>query len=253
MRSVTGERIRLATFNLRGVWGPKQQAIARLLNEAAVDLVCLQECWASTVEPIRDAMGPEWTVTQDPRDETSNAVLSRLPFSDVVFEPLELGGAYAERSAVIATLTWPGRGPLRVCSTHLEQREEQGRLAQWELLSRRVKGPLIVAGDLNALRRADYSLEQWASIQQSRIAGNWEPPVSLLTSHLADVGYRDAWVQAGEGPLEETCRYGTRIDYLLLSPDFPGDFVPGSYRQFSTISDGLSDHALVTVDLDLLP
>ena len=47
--------------------------------------------------------------------------------------------------------------------------------------------------------------------------------------------------------VQGTCKYGTRVDYLLVSPDSPYTFVPGSYSVLS--SKGTSDHHIVKVDL----
>lgn len=47
--------------------------------------------------------------------------------------------------------------------------------------------------------------------------------------------------------MQGTCKYGTRVDYVLSSSDSPYKFVPGSYSVFS--SKGTSDHHIVKVDV----
>jgi len=47
--------------------------------------------------------------------------------------------------------------------------------------------------------------------------------------------------------VQGTCKYGTRVDYILASPNSPYKFVPGSYSVFS--SKGTSDHHIVKVDI----
>lgn len=47
--------------------------------------------------------------------------------------------------------------------------------------------------------------------------------------------------------MQGTCKYGTRVDYILASSDSPYQFVPGSYSVLS--SKGTSDHHIVKVDL----
>ncbi len=44
-----------------------------------------------------------------------------------------------------------------------------------------------------------------------------------------------------------TCKYGTRVDYIVASPDLPCNFLPGSYSVIS--SKGTSDHHIVKVDI----
>lgn len=47
--------------------------------------------------------------------------------------------------------------------------------------------------------------------------------------------------------VQGTCKYGTRVDYILASANSPYKFVPGSYSVFS--SKGTSDHHIVRVDV----
>lgn len=47
--------------------------------------------------------------------------------------------------------------------------------------------------------------------------------------------------------VQGTCKYGTRVDYILSSPDSRYKFVPGSYAVIS--SRGTSDHHIVKVDI----
>lgn len=47
--------------------------------------------------------------------------------------------------------------------------------------------------------------------------------------------------------VQGTCKYGTRVDYILASPNSPYKFVPGSYGVLS--SKGTSDHHIVKVDI----
>ena len=65
------------------------------------------------------------------------------------------------------------------------------------------------------------------------------PKVSKLIT-LLNALYFDVGVQG-------TCKYGTRVDYILASPNSPYKFVRGSYSVFS--SKGISDHHIVKVDL----
>ena len=47
--------------------------------------------------------------------------------------------------------------------------------------------------------------------------------------------------------VQGTCKYGTRVDYILSSSDSTYKFVPGSYLVLS--SKGTSDHHIVKVDV----
>ena len=47
--------------------------------------------------------------------------------------------------------------------------------------------------------------------------------------------------------VQGTCKYGTRVDYILASPDSNCQFVPGSYSVVS--AKGTSDHHIVKVEV----
>lgn len=47
--------------------------------------------------------------------------------------------------------------------------------------------------------------------------------------------------------MQGTCKYGTRVDYILGSSELGYEFVPGSYSVVS--SKGTSDHHIVKVDI----
>lgn len=49
--------------------------------------------------------------------------------------------------------------------------------------------------------------------------------------------------------VQGTCKYGTRVDYILASPNSPYEFVPGSYGVIS--SKRTSDHHIVKVDITI--
>ncbi|XP_052874386.1 uncharacterized protein LOC128279479 [Gossypium arboreum] len=75
--------------------------------------------------------------------------------------------------------------------------------------------------------------------------------------YLKNKQYTDAKDFAGEcepvvviakgQSVQGTCKYGTRVDYILASPNSPYKFVPGSYSVLS--SKGTSDHHIVKVDV----
>lgn len=52
---------------------------------------------------------------------------------------------------------------------------------------------------------------------------------------------------SAEIDVQGTCKYGTRVDYILASPNSPYKYVPGSYSVIS--SKGTSDHHIVKVDI----
>lgn len=66
----------------------------------------------------------------------------------------------------------------------------------------------------------------------------------ILLNALIDMTCKLLRFNAG---VQGTCKYGTRVDYILASPNSPYKFVPGSYSVLS--SKGTSDHHIVKVDM----
>jgi endonuclease/exonuclease/phosphatase family metal-dependent hydrolase len=98
------------------------------------------------------------------------------------------GSSYVElRSAAFATVEHPELGTFSLCATHLDHRDEQARLEQWEGLVSSLEGEeFVVAGDFNALNRGDYSEEEWAEIDGGRAQEDWEPARSELMTRLLE-------------------------------------------------------------------
>lgn len=62
-----------------------------------------------------------------------------------------------------------------------------------------------------------------------------------------DVKLLKKYAIASISDVQGTCKYGTRVDYILASPNSRYKFVPGSYGVIS--SKGTSDHHIVKVDI----
>eukprot|EP00435_Cladocopium_sp_Y103_P028080 s1444_g7.t1 len=136
-----------------------------------------------------------------------------------------------------------GRGCLAVCvatsledadkkfavlATHLDHISEAERLRQAEsILSHQARLssglPHLLVGDLNAMKRSDYSEEEWAALEARNSRNRWSPPEdSAALVALEAAGYRDMhqmtapeasrWTLAADPP--------ARIDYIFASNDF---------------------------------
>ncbi|XP_020576488.1 uncharacterized protein LOC110022051 [Phalaenopsis equestris] len=118
-------------------------------------------------------------------------------------------------------------------------------------------GPHILVGGLNALDETDYSEDRWADIlKYHKEIGKPEPKVEVMkflkSKHYVDAknfaGECEAVVVLAKGQdVQGTCKYGTRVDYILASPTSMYKFVSGSYEVLS--SKGTSDHHIVKVDV----
>lgn len=133
-----------------------------------------------------------------------------------------------------------GRGCLAVCvtaleksfavlATHLDHISEAERLRQAEsILSHRQrlsKGlPHLLVGDLNAMKRSDYSEEEWAALEQRNLKNRWSPPEdSTALLALEAAGYQDMHEKLSGDPSNRWTLPAdppARIDYIFASHDF---------------------------------
>ena len=74
--------------------------------------------------------------------------------------------------------------------------------------------PLAVEGDFNALTREDYTQAEWDDIAWVRCRGSWEPPVTDVTTRMAEAAFTDCWWAAGCVGNKISCRFDSRIDYI---------------------------------------
>jgi len=223
--------LRVMTWNLWWRFGPWEQrlpAIIETIRNAAPDVVCLQEAWATEEADQLDLLGDALdmsAIRDDPMFHGGlafgNAVMSRWPLERIGFERLPTRqGESGHRSVVGASVDTPwGEWPL--ASTHLDHRFDASatrslqvrRLmelaAQWRGNCERDL-PLILGGDLNAVPDSD----------EVRMATGRRPGVEGIV-------FSDSWEQVGQGP-GHTWRRGNpyvadsawpdrRIDYLLVS------------------------------------
>jgi hypothetical protein len=101
--------------------------------------------------------------------------------------------------------------------------------------------PHFVIGDLNSLRRADYTDEAWDKMAAIRAEGQWEEPLTFVTDTMMKWGYQD--VLAEFGTPASTCRFDTRVDYIYRFPQLLG--TSSDTVAFIADSQGSSDHNLV--------
>ena len=59
-----------------------------------------------------------------------------------------------------------------VFCTHLDHISEEQRKTQLTHMTELLK-PGLILGDMNALKRKDYSIEEWGALQQRHEANNW--------------------------------------------------------------------------------
>ncbi|CAN1765678.1 hypothetical protein LINPERHAP1_LOCUS9701 [Linum perenne] len=136
------------------------------------------------------------------------------------------------RNVLKATINVPNIGEVNFHCTHLDHLDEKWRMKQ-----------------VNA---------RWLDIvKYYEEMGKPTPKAEVMRFLKSSKNYIDAKDYAGECEsvvmiakgqnVQGTCKYGTRLDYIVSSPNSPYKFVPGSYSVVS--SKGTSDHHIVKADI----
>ncbi|GMI76071.1 hypothetical protein like AT2G48030 [Hibiscus trionum] len=238
-----------------------RKTVFEVLKELDADILALQDVKAEeekAMKPLSDlaaALGMNYVFAESWAPEYGNAVLSKWPIKrwkvQKIFDDTDF------RNVLKATIDVPGTGEIDFHCTHLDHLDENWRMKQINAIIQSNDGPHILAGGLNSLEETDYSTERWTDIvKYYEEMGKPTPKVEVM-KYLKNKQYTDAKDFAGEcepvvviakgQSVQGTCKYGTRVDYILASPDSPYKFVPGSYSVLS--SKGTSDHHIVKVDI----
>ncbi|XP_044494657.1 uncharacterized protein LOC123217634 [Mangifera indica] len=239
----------------------RSRTVVEILRELDTDILALQDVKAeeeNAMKPLSDlaaALGMNYVFAESWAPEYGNAVLSRWPIKrwrvQKIFDDTDF------RNVLKATIDVPQAGEVNFHCTHLDHLDENWRMKQIKAIIQSNEAPHILVGGLNSLDKTDYSSERWADIvKYYEEMGKPTPKVEVI-KFLKSKQYTDAKDFAGEcepvvmiakgQSVQGTCKYGTRVDYILGSPNSPYKFVPGSYSVFS--SKGTSDHHIVKVDI----
>lgn len=237
------------------------RTVLQVLKELDADILALQDVKAEeekAMKPLSDlaaALGMNYVFAESWAPEYGNAILSKWPIKrwkvQKIFDDTDF------RNVLKATIDVPQAGEVNFHCTHLDHLDENWRMKQIDAIIQSSDAPHILAGGLNSLDETDYSEERWTDIvKYYEEMGKPTPKVEVM-SFMKSKHYTDAKDFAGECEsvvilakgqnVQGTCKYGTRVDYVLASPNSPYNFVPGSYSVFS--SKGTSDHHIVKVDI----
>ncbi|KAI9115129.1 hypothetical protein K1719_014142 [Acacia pycnantha] len=237
------------------------RSILEVLREVDADVLALQDVKAEeekSMKPLSDlaaALGMKFVFAESWAPEYGNAILSKWPIKRWKVQKIVDDDDF--RNVLKATVDVPWAGEINFHSTQLDHLDENWRMKQVNAIISHNDPPHILAGGLNSLDAADYSAERWTDIVKYYEKLGKPRPKTEVMNYMKSKDYVDAKDYAGECEpivimtkgqnVQGTCKYGTRVDYILSSPDSPYEFVPGSYSVVS--SKGTSDHHIVKVDV----
>ncbi|KAK6930075.1 Endonuclease/exonuclease/phosphatase [Dillenia turbinata] len=237
------------------------RSIVEVLREVDADILALQDVKAveeKGMKPLSDlalALGMYYVFAESWAPEYGNAILSKWPIKR--WKAQKICDDDDFRNVLRATIDVPWIGEMNFHCTQLDHLDENWRMKQINAIIQSNNTPHILAGGLNSLDDSDYSSERWVDIVKYYDEKGKPKPAMEVMKFLKGKKYIDAKDFAGECEsvviiakgqnVQGTCKYGTRVDYILASQDMPCKFVPSSYSVIS--SKGTSDHHIVKVDV----
>lgn len=157
--------------------------------------------------------------------------------------------------------------PFAVLATHWDHISERERLVQAQCVLSRLEElaaglPHLLVGDLNSMKRRDYSTEEWTALEDRNAQRGWAPPEdSAALAALEVAGYSDLLQETlasrtgslGSGRFTSLGPPPARIDYAYASPEWAPRLrgaAPsrGAAAWVDTAASG-SDHLPLVVDM----
>ncbi|OMP11782.1 Endonuclease/exonuclease/phosphatase [Corchorus capsularis] len=238
------------------------RSIAEVLREVDADIIALQDVKAQEekgMKPLSDlaaALGMRYVFAESWAPEYGNAILSKWPIKRWTVQKIADDDDF--RNVLKATIEVPWAGEVNFYCTQLDHLDENWRMKQIKAITEiKNSAPHLLLGGLNSLNGSDYSSERWTDIVKYYEDIGKPRPRTEVMKLLRGKEYTDAKDYAGECEpvviiakgqnVQGTCKYGTRVDYILASSNSPYNFVPGSYSVIS--SKGTSDHHIVKADI----
>lgn len=238
-----------------------EKSVLDVLKEVGADIIAIQNVKAEEekgMKPLSDlagGLGMKYVFAESWAPEYGNAILSKWPIKRSRVQKICDDSDF--RNVLKATIDIPKAGKVNFHCTYLDHFDENWRMKQISAILGSCDEPHILAGGMNSLDETDYSAERWNDILKYNEEIGKPTPKAEVMKYLKGNKYLDAKNFAGEcesvvvvakgQDVQGTCKYGTRVDYILASGNAPYKFVQGSYGVVS--SKGTSDHHIVKVDM----
>lgn len=229
-------RLRIATWNINSV-RPRTHHIGRFVDEAAPDVICLQEIKCREGEFPREAfeaLGFPHMRIAGQKGWHGVAIVSRLPLEDGA--PLNVcreGHARCVSAKVagveIQNFYIPAGGdiPDRAANPKFDHKLDFYEKLTAELARRDPKDPLVVTGDLNV---APGEHDVWNHRYMSKIVSHTPAEVEAFAALKASLGFIDLVREAIPDPAKlfswwsyramdfRASNRGLRLDHILITP-----------------------------------
>ncbi len=233
--------MRIVTWNIRAGGGKRIERIAQVLLQESADLLVLTEYRSRPCQPLHAVLesegyrslagtleGAHNCVYVAGRDDLIPAAAPRLPISQ-----------HRWISAHLPTLD------LHVVGAHVPNMSEKWNKRDFlesleAFAEHHVEGRGMIIGDLNTALDEDC---QGSPIREA-----------IFLKRMFARGWVDAWRCCNADRQDYSwfsqLRNGFRLDHCLVTPSL-GDRVRTAHYRHDVLTEGLSDHAMLIVELDL--
>ena len=259
--------MKIATWNINGIKA-RIETLVHWLEEAAPDIVCLQETKCpDDAFPAEALEGLGYNVAQHGQKGFNGvAVLAKMPIEEVR-SGLDGGDGDAQARFLEAVVSLPD-GALRIASAYMPNGNPIGtekfayklawleRVHAWAADRLRLEEPLVLAGDYNVIpepRDARYP-ERWVT------DALFQPAPRQAFRRLAALGLTDAVRAVSDGDDVFTFwdyqagawqkNHGIRIDHLMLSPEAADRLAAAGIDRHVRAWEKPSDHVPVWARLE---
>lgn len=215
---------KIASYNVHCFNMKNRQSIVSLLDDEHIDVCGLQEvpgkqalanllCHQNIYDFVY--LGPYFTYGL-------GIIYNKTIFTQTTSKLHLLHNKPSKKAALEVTLVDRNGRHVTVFVTHLDHRTEPQRMSEVNALLKitaLVKTPHVILGDFNALRRSDYTDDEWNTIARVRKESNWEAPRVDVTSTMEQSGYVDVLAMHNGRDIVPTSRFNTRVDYIYATKD----------------------------------
>ena len=222
---VRKQGFRFCTFNVHSfidVQGKNSmKEIFETIENIDADVICLQEVFLSNTnrhtlfEKFVKKTKYKHVYKCDPR-KAVNVILSKKKLESV--KVINLGGAGKYDRYCISCFTHIGAKKFQILGCHLdvEDQSEMSRCKQMDIILENVAYKnVIILGDLNSLRKADYNKQEWKKIEQVDANRNVVSK-TLLIQKVHENGFVDSFVRGKQAPPKISVWSNRRVDYIFV-------------------------------------
>jgi len=176
-----------------------------------------------------------------------NILLSKFPIVNskiitLIKDPIKKMNRYA----IKATININDK-ELKIIACHLDVFDETEETRKKQILQilNEIDNSYLLLGDLNSLRKSDYTQEEWIEFEYNAIMRDTKAN-TLVTDLIEKNNFIDCWNFINKNPPKVTVWSMRRVDYMFVGKDFMHKI-----NNCNLLIDSTSDHFPLYMDIDI--